>query len=113
LGTSRRLRRSTTLRHGDRRPDLLSQALLRNVPVAKLRPFVIGDHPDGRAEPLDHTLTLVLVAERRRRGDVEGQLDPRGCLVRMLPAGPARRTERLDQLELRDPHGVGHDEAVI
>ena len=49
-------------------------------------------------------------AERRRRGEVEAQLDARVRRVHRLPARPRRAAEPPPQLTLGDHHRAGHTE---
>ena len=69
--------------------ELLEDPLRRELSVAQLRPFVLGDGTHERPDPIEDAAAFGL-AEPGRRLDVEERLDPRRALLRMLPAGPAR-----------------------
>jgi hypothetical protein len=79
--------------------------------IASLTALVVGDHPDLRTESRDHALALHR-SERRRRLDVEAQLDARVRPIGMLTARPTRRRVRDNQLVARDPDGSGDGEII-
>src|SRR5690606_35163625 len=84
--------------HGEGGGDLLSQALQRDLAVARLTAGVLADGGDDRADALQQPGPLRLV-ERRRRLDVEDRLHSRGGDVGVLAARP--RGAARAQLDLR------------
>jgi hypothetical protein len=95
------------------RSKLVRQALLGEATVPQLRTFVIGNHTHHRAEELQDPLALRLMTEGRRRGHMERQLNSGGRLVCMLTTRSTGGTERLQQLESRDAHGIGDDQTIV
>lgn len=79
--------------------------------IAQLTALVVDHHSDLRTEALDHALALHR-SERRRRLDVEPQLDSRVRTIGVLTAGPTRRRVRHDQLVTWDPDGSGDGKLI-
>ena len=83
---------------GHPRPEAFDGQL----PVADLRSFVVGHHPQLRAETLEEPGPLA-GPQRGRPGHVEPQLHPRAHLVGVLTTGPA--AGRKPELQLGQGNG--------
>ncbi len=112
LRAASRPSRSPTRGHVQRGTELAQQPFLSQCPVAHLRSFVVGDHPDHRAELGDHPRSLAL-GERRRRLHVELQVDPSGGLVGVLASRTTGRAEPDHEFMARDAYRIGHPQTIV
>jgi hypothetical protein len=112
LGTSRWLGGPPPTLHLQRAAQLASQPFFGERAVPDLRSLIVSDDSHCFAELADHAITLGL-GEGGRCRDVEGQLDARRCLVRVLAAWATRGAERCDKFVARDANSVGHYQSII
>ena len=92
-GGARRRRGRARARHLKRAGDARGEALECERAIARLAAGVLGDRAyDGAAAGRDRVPSGL--AERRRDGDVEARLDPRGGRIGVLAPGPDERLAR-------------------
>jgi hypothetical protein len=113
LRAARWLGRSPMRGHVQRTTQPVDQARLGNASVPELGTFIVDHHADLRPKPFDYSSTLYLVTKRRRRLDIEHQLDSCRSLVRVLAARPTRGTERHREFVAGDANRVRHDETIV